>query len=47
MEKIKFTETEVEMLEQMVDLPDAYNLTDIGIKTITTIYNKVKEINSE
>lgn len=46
MEKIKFTETEIEMLEQMIDLPDAYCLTNIGIETITSIYNKIKKINA-
>ena len=46
MEK-KFTDKEIEMLQEMVDFPDAYHLTPKGVETIESILKKITEINKQ
>lgn len=43
----KFTEQEIEMLQEMIDFPMVYKLSDKGISTINSILEKVKSINNE
>ncbi len=42
---MKFTDTEIEMLQEMVDFPNAYKLTPKGVDTIKSILKKITEIN--
>jgi hypothetical protein len=44
--KKKFTDKEIEMLQEMVDFPEAYKLTPKGVDTIESILKKITEINS-
>lgn len=44
---MKFTEKEIEMLQEMVDFPTAYKLTDTGVATIKSILKKVETINNQ
>ncbi len=46
MEK-KFTDKEIEMLQEMVDFPDAYHLTPKGVETIESIIKKAEIINKQ
>lgn len=47
MTKTKFTETEIEMLKEMIDFPKVYKLTDTGVTTIKSILKKAETINSQ
>lgn len=47
MEKIKFTKQEIECLQDMVDFPDAFDLTPKGEETVKSILDKVKKINEK
>lgn len=42
---MKFTDKEIQMLEDMIDFPEAFKLTPEGIKTIKSIYNKITKTN--
>ncbi len=42
---MKFTDKEIQMLEDMIDFPEAFKLTSEGIKTIKSIYKKITETN--
>ena len=44
---MKFTEKEIEMLQEMVDFPSAYKLTDTGVTTIKSILKKAETINNQ
>lgn len=44
---MKFTEKEIEMLQEMVDFPTAYKLTDTGVTTIKSILKKAEIINKQ
>ena len=44
---MKFTEKEIEMLQEMVDFPDAYHLTLKGVDTIESILKKAETINNQ
>lgn len=43
----KFTDQEVNMLQEMIDFPSSYKLTEFGINTITSILKKVEIINKQ
>lgn len=42
---MKFTDKEIQMLEDMIDFPEAFKLTPEGIKTIKSIYSKITKTN--
>lgn len=44
--KKKFTDKEIEMLQEMVDFPEAYKLTPKGVNTIKSILKKIETINN-
>jgi hypothetical protein len=44
---MKFTEKEIDMLQEMVDFPSAYKLTKTGVTTIKSILKKVETINKQ
>ena len=44
---MKFTEKEIEMLQEMVDFPSAYKLTPKGVATIKSILKKAETINKQ
>ena len=42
---MKFTDKEIQMIEDMIDFPQAFKLMPEGIKTIKSIYNKIIKTN--
>ena len=44
---MKFTEREINMLQEMIDFPDSYKLTELGVSTIASILKKVEIINQQ
>lgn len=44
---MKFTEREINMLQEMIDFPGSYKLTEFGVSTIASILKKVEIINQQ
>ena len=44
MEKIEFTKAELEFLEEMIDFPKVYRLSDYGLETAKSLHDKIKKI---
>lgn len=45
--KQKFTEKEIDMLQEMVDFPSAYRLTSSGLRLVKSILKKVENVNKQ
>lgn len=45
--RTKFTETEIEMIDEMISFPGVYNLTPKGVECAKVILEKMKKINTE
>lgn len=45
--KIKFTDQEMNLIQEMIDFPDAYRLMPKGQKAVESILEKMKTINSQ
>ncbi len=42
-----FTDIELEMIQEMIDSPEAYRLTSFGLTCIKGIQKKMQEINQQ
>ena len=47
MTKTKFTDQELDLIQEMVDFPEAYRLMPKGQKAVKSILEKMKTINNQ
>jgi hypothetical protein len=47
MTKTKFTDQEIDLIQEMIDFPSAYRLMPKGQKAVKSILEKMKTINKQ